>query len=35
MLSRELVDKYAWVDEIEAWTVAVIAGMTPEDALRV
>lgn len=35
MLSRELIDKYAWVDEIEAWSVAVVAGTTPEDVLRV
>lgn len=28
-------EKYGWVDEIEAWTVAVITGRSPADVIRI
>ncbi len=34
-LSGEAVRKYGWVDDIEAWTVAVIAGATAEEVVRI
>lgn len=30
-----LIERYAWVKEIEAWTVAVIEDKTPADVIRI
>lgn len=30
-----LIDKYAWVKDIEAWTVAVVEGATVDDVIRI
>ena len=32
---EDLIDKYTWVNEIEAWTVAVVEGRTPEEVIRI
>jgi hypothetical protein len=34
-LLEELIGKYAWVNDIEAWTVAVIEGKTRDDMIRI
>jgi hypothetical protein len=31
----ELIDKYAWVNEIEAWTVSVVDGRQMDDVIRI
>jgi hypothetical protein len=32
---QQQIDKYAWVNEIEAWTVAVIEGCPAQDVIRI
>ncbi|MGB3443245.1 MAG: hypothetical protein WBA97_31285 [Actinophytocola sp.] len=32
--SDETVQKYAWVKNIEAWTIAVSSGRAADDVLR-
>lgn len=34
MVPTDLIDKYRWVDDIEAWTVSVISGRGWEDVVR-
>jgi hypothetical protein len=34
VVPTELIDKYAWVNEIEAWTVSVVEGRRRDDVVR-
>src|SRR6266545_2181684 len=31
---EELIDKYAWANDIEAWTVAAVEGRSASDVIR-
>ncbi|MDQ3579113.1 MAG: hypothetical protein M3443_16270, partial [Actinomycetota bacterium] len=32
---RDTINRYAWVNEIEAWTVGVVEGRTVDEVIRV
>ena len=35
VLANDVLDSYTWVNDIEAWTVAVIQGLPIEDVIRI
>jgi hypothetical protein len=32
---KDMIDKYAWVNDIEAWTVAVVSGQPADEVVRI